>query len=660
MHALGKGVACFLFLLWMFTNSALAVASNLEGFSWLPLLTASLSKVQPDTHCPQNQINDLLVTKNSQKINSNIREVNWDLNCPTNKSHTEAKSTTDFDQQQITELLKKLSDLPIFQLDVNTINLTSALIKNSFSSKLSLQKSASKFFIKLNSELLSGKVTLNLQTKKLVADVNISLDKLPNYINLTELQNQYLTDELSVHYQSDLNIWQKGEFKVSWKGTVTDFSDSVELSLQGEVDLIKETITLLTFVFNAKQVSLPISEKQAWKTGYIKLKNNGTAVIDYADFRIESLPVHIRVGSSNLFTKVERGKSKRIRIDKQKLPPVFMQLAISGKETKLLVDWTLTLLNQKLLGKLYLDPKFIKLQALENSLNLNSLVKSVGKYVDALDLLEIDKGSLKFDLQAQYQRDNKTVVIDSQLFADEISGKNDNIIFDGVSFNSRLHYLIDAQNKISVIEDKQQLKISNLFVGVPVQAVQIDASIDAGNPVVKHFKARLLGGRLDFDDFRLSAPSQTILNIGGISLAEVVKYSVYPEIQSQAIIDGMLPLKLTETGPEVLDGAIFARPPGGYIKVPENTVIKAMGRGNPAFSFTMQLLSNFQFDTLQGKIGYTSDGESDLKIEIKGISPNVSGTQPINFNYSHSENILKLLKSLRFNDELVRDIKERY
>ena len=122
----------------------------------------------------------------------------------------------------------------------------------------------------------------------------------------------------------------------------------------------------------------------------------------------------------------------------------------------------------------------------------------------------------------------------------------------------------------------------------------------------------------------------------------------------------MLPLTLTREGPEIKDGVIFARVPGGYIKVPENTVIKAMGRGNPTFSFTMKLLSNFQFDTMQGRIGYTSDGESDLKIEIKGISPTVSGTQPINFNYSHNENILKLLKSLRFNEELVRDIKERY
>ena len=72
------------------------------------------------------------------------------------------------------------------------------------------------------------------------------------------------------------------------------------------------------------------------------------------------------------------------------------------------------------------------------------------------------------------------------------------------------------------------------------------------------------------------------------------------------------------------------------------------------------MLSNLQFDTLQGVIDYAADGESDLKIEMKGINPNVSGTRPVTFNYSHNENILKLLKSLRFNEQLIKQIEERY
>jgi hypothetical protein len=660
MYRLSTGIAFFLIFCSIFLSNQSVAANNIESLSWLPFLTANMQRLQPDKNCPQNQVNDLQVNKNGQQINSYIRQVNWDLDCIQSTIKKDQAAIVVDQQKQIVQLLNQLVVLPKFELNLNTINLTSKLIKTTFSSKLSIKKSSSTIFVTFKSNLLKGKISLNLQSKKLLVNANFLLDKLSDYIHLTDLQSYYFHNNLSLSYQSDLNYWQMGRFKADWQGDIPEVAENVKLSIQGEVDLLKKHLTLSTFLVNAQKILMPISEKQSWKTGYIKLKNNGPVLLNYADMKIESLPLHIRLGTSSILTKVERGKSKRTRIDKQKLPPLFMQLAITGMKNNLLVDWGGVLLNQKLSGKLFLDAEFVKLQVLDNSVNLKSLVDSARSYVDGLDLLEIEKGVIKLNILAQYQRHKKIMMFNSQLITDDISGKNDNIIFDGASFNSRLHYQVNDQNEISILEDKQQLKVANLFVGVPIQSLQIDARIEGGEPVVQHFKARLLGGRLDFDDFKLNAPSQTILNVGGISLAEIIKYSAYPEIKSEAVIDGMLPLTLTANGPQIINGIIFARPPGGYIKVPENTVIKAMGRGNPTFSFTMQLLSNFQFDTMLGRIGYTSDGESDLKIEIKGISPTVSGTQPVNFNYSHNENILKLLKTLRFNDELVRDIKERY
>ncbi|MFT5559707.1 MAG: hypothetical protein ACI9RZ_002195, partial [Sphingobacteriales bacterium] len=64
--------------------------------------------------------------------------------------------------------------------------------------------------------------------------------------------------------------------------------------------------------------------------------------------------------------------------------------------------------------------------------------------------------------------------------------------------------------------------------------------------------------------------------------------------------------------------------------------------------------------TLRGRIGYTAEGEMDINAEIHGINPDLSGVQPVKFNYSHTENILKLLESLRFSDELTRQIQENY
>ncbi|MCP4324059.1 MAG: hypothetical protein GY787_19810 [Alteromonadales bacterium] len=635
-------------------------ANSIENLNWLPLLTASMKSFQPDRSCPSNKITDLKVDKQQTKIVSSIGEVIWDINCFESSNNNETALSNKQKSEKISLLLTQLSNLPSFKLDFNAINLVAKMLKRELTSKLSIDKSGSQLVVDINSELLTGQIKLNLHSKRLNVDATVEIDKLSTYIHLSEVQKDYLTSPLTISYHSDLKQWFKGGFSVDWQGTVKDISEDVTVSIAGELNMFTEQLSVTNLSINAKNVTIQLSDSQSWKTGYIKLKTSEPASLDFAKFQLEKLPLQLRTGSSQILTKVERGKSKRIRIDKQKLPPLFLQLAASGKTDDLLVDWRLVLLNQKLQGKLSVTQKLIKLEMVESQINLGSLITSVAKYVEGLDLVVIEKGLIQLDLSSEYDRINKTVSFESRLNSDEIAGKKDDMLFDGLYISSWLHYYIDAQKTITIHEDKQQLKVANLFVGVPIQALQLDAQIAAGKPVVQHFKARLLGGRVDFDDFKLDAPSQTVLNISGVNLSEVIKYSAYPEIGIKGIIDGMLPLTLTTTGPEINDGFIFARPPGGYIKVPKDTVTKAMGGASPALALTLQILSNFQFEAMQGKIGYTSDGESDLKVEIKGISPKVSGINPINFNYSHSENILKLLKSLRFNDELVRDIKERY
>jgi hypothetical protein len=672
MCNIGKGFASFsiilvsviYFLISLASQSVQAMSSSndLYRLDWLPLLSTNIKKLQPDITCPKNTINDLQVNKSGAFIRAQVGKVSWDLDCIGTKTdgNTVTSENINSQSEQLLQLFKQLSELPDFELKFLSINLISRLIKTTFSSSLALQKKLSSISAAVNSKLLDLQLDIDSENKQLTLDLMVRLGELANYFELTEAQSRYLNNDLIVHYQSPFKALHKGEFTIDWSGKLTDISDTASLSIEGHVDLLTSQVVISDLLATAQQVEVPTAEKQSWKTGYIKLKNISPILLNYSSPQIEKLPLSLRIGKSHILTRVERGKSKRIRLDKQSLPPLLLQLDVSGNEGKLLVDWALAMLNQKLRGKVNIKADSVRLEIVDNSINIRELVKASVNYSDNFDSIEIESGEIKLNLSALYQIDNGITVFESSIISNDISGKKEDVLFDGINVNSHFHYHIDAAKKITIIDDQQQVDIQNLFVGIPIQALKVEAKYNAGEPVVQHFKARLLGGRLDFDDFKLNAPSQTLLNLSGISLPEVLKYSAYPEIQTQGILDGMLPLMLTDKGVEISEGLIFARPPGGYIKVPENTVIKAMGRGNPAFSFTMQLLSNFQFDTMQGIIGYTDDGESDLKIEINGISPTVSGTQPINFNYSHNENILKLLQSLRFNEQLERDIKERY
>jgi len=657
MHKLGKMVALLIVLFITLINSQATQASSIESLAWLTHLSANFKKLQLDTHCPQNQLHDLQIIKETNQVTAQIAKLDWDFNCVKPPTVTPVPTSTPKKSVTLPTALLALPDLAIH---FERINLLSPLFKQPFSASLPLQSTDSVMTMSVLSEWFHVNAHLALDSYQIKVDAVIKLAALPRFLSLSKAFTPYLNHDLLLHYETNLKDWQQGDLSVDWQGNLPGFSEQVSLSLVGNVDLSKHQIMLSTVRMDAQAIQSDISAMNSWHSKGVHIINTDPVMLNYQQLSIDNLPLALQIDSSYLLTRVERGESKRIRIDKQKLPPALVQFLIKGKATDLLVDWALTTLQQDIKGQLLLKEKTANLTIDQGRLNMPTLVEQLGHYVEPLTPFDIDTGELLFDLTAEYHLQDRTVNWNSALVATDIAGKKEDILFDGVVLNSHLHYRVDEQQTVEILKDKQQLKIENIFIGIPIQALQLDMRVQDKRAVIDHLKARLLGGRIDVSDFSLSTPRQTSMVLSGMSLAEIIKYSAYPEIQGKGIIDVTLPFTVSDEGLDITDGTIVARAPGGYIKVPENTVIKAMGRGNPAFSFTMQILSNFQFDTMLGEIGYTHDGESNLNVEIKGINPMVSGAQPVNFNYSHSENILKLLKSLRFNEQLVRDIKERY
>ena len=659
-------LSCLLLL-----SPPLSAQTTEEALSnWLALLTFNITSnikgIQPNQSCAQNQLLNIQASNKKNQLNIDIEAIDWDLDCPAVKvDSSPGVKAPPFALQkekidlQLNELVKFLAALPETTITIKSLNLASDLINNKLSFSVLIKKSKDHVFIRLGGRQLQSDLNINLLSGVLSLQSNLDLGQIAPLITLPAALKKLLNKPLKLTYHGNLKRWEKGDFTLNWQGSLPDLAQQGQLSLAGNIDLLAHMLTLSQLDVNLQNVSYNLSAQQIWQTRSITLKLAEPALINLAALQIKRLPVQLRIGRSALLTKTPSAKTQRMRSDTQKLPSLFASVNAQGAFDEMLLDWRLSLLEQRLTGTLLYADKKVKVQLPDGQLSLQTLLASLQPYLSAAQLLQIKSGDIKLQLSAIYDLTQQSVRLQSRISGQEIAGENSNLLFDGVSLDSELDYLF-AKGKLTVNEDKQQLKIANLFVGVPIQALQLDGKINGGAPLVQHFKARLFGGRVDFDDFGLSAPSQTSVNLSGISLSEVVKYSAYPEIQSRAIIDGMLPLSLTAQGPTIIDGRIFARPPGGYIKVPENAVIVAMGKENPAVAYALQLLSDFQFETLQGVIGYTADGESDLKIAIKGTNPNISKTQVINFNYSHNENILKLLKSLRFNEQLVQQLKEKY
>ena len=412
------------------------------------------------------------------------------------------------------------------------------------------------------------------------------------------------------------------------------------------------------------KINYVLTDNRVLKAPYVKLTLPQPASINLSnEINIKTLPVHLRIGGGSVQTKIEPAKNPDIKLGVrthiQKFPPLFADIKLHGKPDNLKIDWSASLINSTIAGSLNYKTNILTANIKKGQLSAHNVIDGLQNYVPAVKNWSVTKGLINYQFDAKYNLQKETGFVKSFLQGQDIVGQKGSILFDGLTFNSDTDFEVSNAN-FQIKQGKQQLMLDNLFVGVPIQGMLIDAHSSAGITVIDNFNALLLGGKVTLENLKIQPPGSSTINLSGLSLSELIKYSAYPAISAKGLLDGVLPLTLTSQGVNIEQGIIFARAPGGYIKVPQDDVVKKMASTHPAFAFTLRLLSNFQFDTLRGRIGYTADGEVDLNAEIHGMSPDVSAKQPVEFNYSHTENILKLLESLRFSDELTRQIQEKY
>ena len=63
-----------------------------------------------------------------------------------------------------------------------------------------------------------------------------------------------------------------------------------------------------------------------------------------------------------------------------------------------------------------------------------------------------------------------------------------------------------------------------------------------------------------------------------------------------------------------------------------------------------------QYESLTVDVEYQEDGEMEMLLSVKGISPNLDKQRPVHFNQNLQQNVLKLLQGLRYAEGLSKDI----
>src|SRR5699024_8775077 len=87
------------------------------------------------------------------------------------------------------------------------------------------------------------------------------------------------------------------------------------------------------------------------------------------------------------------------------------------------------------------------------------------------------------------------------------------------------------------------------------------------------------------------------------------------------------------------------------LSISESAGERALAQSNAAVGLALNALNPLYINTFQARINMQADGWLHADMTIKGRNPNYR--RPLVLNYTHQENMFKLLRSLRISGRIV-------
>ena len=213
------------------------------------------------------------------------------------------------------------------------------------------------------------------------------------------------------------------------------------------------------------------------------------------------------------------------------------------------------------------------------------------------------------------------------------------------------------------------IAIDKLNLGFDVLDTRVQLSLPRDTPIdqplikIETFSSKVFGGRVFLPkpqpwDFAANSNHFT-LRAEGWQLDDMVAMQQNQDIQARGILEGELPVTLTDGRVIITDGYLRALPPGGSIRYIANEASKALAASSTELALALDLLSDFQYEVLSSEVNLDNKGQLLLGLSLAGKNPSQYEGRPINFNINLEQNLDPLLQSLRLSDKLVEQLEKR-
>lgn len=207
------------------------------------------------------------------------------------------------------------------------------------------------------------------------------------------------------------------------------------------------------------------------------------------------------------------------------------------------------------------------------------------------------------------------------------------------------------------LTSNEPITLAELDVGTPIRNIRMRLETDLTTWRATDVHAEVLGGHLRASALQWPSKREQLVEIRRIDLAEVVKLHRDPVVRLDGRVGGSLPLQLGQGFVAVQGGRLTNDGPLSLRVVP-SAGATAVGETHQAARLALDTLSSLNIHQFQADLAMAPDGWLDGKVMIEGVNPERDNL-PVVFNYTHRENMLDLLRSLRIGHAVSRPLVDR-
>ncbi len=176
--------------------------------------------------------------------------------------------------------------------------------------------------------------------------------------------------------------------------------------------------------------------------------------------------------------------------------------------------------------------------------------------------------------------------------------------------------------------------------------------------VLTRASGELFGGTITADQC-VYDPNQPIhscqLHIANVELAKVLALQNVKGLEASGTVEGQLPLKLSREGITIDGGELHSINDGGIIRYQPPGGILAESQ---LTAYALKALEEFRYQQLSARIGYQPEGTLTAQLRLVGQSPRLDANRPVHLNIQTEQNLLSLLKSIRYSQGLSSELEQ--